>query len=152
MPRRSQPAPLPPGVAKVRLSGDTVAADVLTAILRAHPAVEILTGPDKYDDGRAYLTLRVRLDGGLGRAAPGDDLLRVLHPDAEDVPPVRDKSHHAGDCWCGELHLDASVAALYDAPRLLPPPCDRYEQDGNQRQRGVVQASPAALGGVSRVA
>ena len=69
---RGEHAPLPPGVARVRLSGDTVAADVLTAILRAHPAVEILTGPDKYDDGRAYLIVRVRMDGGLGGTVPGD--------------------------------------------------------------------------------
>jgi hypothetical protein len=52
-------APLPPGGAIVRLSGDVVAADVLVAILREHPSVEILTGPDKYDDGRQYLTVRV---------------------------------------------------------------------------------------------
>jgi hypothetical protein len=92
----SEPAP---GVAKVRLSGDTVATDVLVAILRGHPAVEILTGPDRYDDGRQYLTVRVRMDGGLGLD--------------RDVPEAA-KRHHAGDCWCGDMHLDADAAALYD--------------------------------------
>jgi hypothetical protein len=72
VPRRSRPAPLPDGVARVRLSGDTIAADVLVAILRAHAAIEILSGPDAYDDGRQYLMVRVRMDGGLGRQ-PGAD-------------------------------------------------------------------------------
>ena len=35
-----------PGVVKIRLQGDTFASDVLVTILREHPAVEILTGPD----------------------------------------------------------------------------------------------------------
>jgi len=58
--RRPEPAP---GVARVRIEGDTVAADVLAEILRGHPAVEILTGPDRYPsrygDGRQYLAVRV---------------------------------------------------------------------------------------------
>jgi hypothetical protein len=57
--RRRTFAPLPPGVAKVRLSGDTVATDVLAEILTGHPSVEVLTGPDQYDDGRRYLAVRV---------------------------------------------------------------------------------------------
>jgi len=48
-----------PGVVRVRLAGDTFAADVLAQILRDHPAVEILTGPDRYSDGRQYLLARV---------------------------------------------------------------------------------------------
>lgn len=56
-----------PGVVKVRLSGDTVGADVIAAILRDHPAIEVLLGPDRYDGDRQYLTVRVRMDGGLGR-------------------------------------------------------------------------------------
>jgi hypothetical protein len=92
------------GVARVRLSGDTVAADMLTAILRAHPAVEILTG-DQYDDGRQYLTVHVRRDGGLGRNqdVPEDSLLRILHPDRDE----------------------AATAAR--EPRLLPAPCSDYD-------------------------
>lgn len=58
----SEPAP---GVVKVRLQGDTVGADVLAVILRDHPAVEVLTGPDRYDGGRQYLLVRVRTDGSL---------------------------------------------------------------------------------------
>jgi hypothetical protein len=48
-------------VVKVRLQGDTFASDVLVTILRDHPAVEILTGPDKYDGDRRYLLVRVAM-------------------------------------------------------------------------------------------
>jgi hypothetical protein len=59
---RAEHAPTAPGVVKVRLQGDS-AADVIAGILLAHPAVEILTGPDRYDGGRQYLMVRVRADG-----------------------------------------------------------------------------------------
>jgi hypothetical protein len=90
----SEPAP---GVVRVRLQGDTVGADVLARILADHPAVEVLTGPDRYEGGRQYLLVRVRMDGGLDR----------------DVPEAA-KRHHAGACWCGDMHLNADAAALYD--------------------------------------
>lgn len=47
------------GVVRVRLQGDTFSADVLAAILREHPSVEILTGPDRYSGDRQYLLVRV---------------------------------------------------------------------------------------------
>jgi hypothetical protein len=52
-------APLPPGVVRVRLQGDTFGADVLAQILRDHPSVEVLTGPDRYSGDRQYLLVRV---------------------------------------------------------------------------------------------
>jgi hypothetical protein len=79
----SEPAP---GVVKVRLQGDSVGADVLAHILRSHPAVEVLTGPDRYDGGRQYLLVKVRMDGGLG-----------------------EQRHEAGHCWCGDLHAAWAV-------------------------------------------
>jgi hypothetical protein len=53
-------------VVRVRLQGDA-SADVIVDILRDHPAVEVLTGPDLYSGGRQYLTVRVadRDAGGL---------------------------------------------------------------------------------------
>jgi hypothetical protein len=51
-------------VVRVRLQGDTFGSDVLVQILRDHPAVEILTGPDRYDGDRQYLMVRVQADGG----------------------------------------------------------------------------------------
>lgn len=68
----SEPAP---GVVRVRLAGDTFAADVLATILREHPSVEILTGPDLYDGGRQYLLVRV--------ASPGEILARLGRTDNE---------------------------------------------------------------------
>jgi hypothetical protein len=56
---RGEHALLAPGVVRVRLQGDMFASDVLVTILREHPAVEILTGPDKYDGDRQYLLVRV---------------------------------------------------------------------------------------------
>ena len=56
---RGEHAEPAPGVVKVRLQGDTFASDVLVTILRDHPAVEILTGPDRYEGGRQYLLVRV---------------------------------------------------------------------------------------------
>lgn len=49
-----------PGVVKVRLSGD-FGADVIVRILRDHPAIEILTGPDRYSGDRQYLLVRVAM-------------------------------------------------------------------------------------------
>lgn len=48
-----------PGVVRVRLAGDASTAGVLVTILRDHPSVEVLTGPDRYDGGRHYLLVRV---------------------------------------------------------------------------------------------
>lgn len=68
----SEPAP---GVVRVRLAGDTFAADVLAQILRDHPSVEVLTGPDRYDAGRHYLLVRV--------ASPEEILARLDRTDTE---------------------------------------------------------------------
>jgi hypothetical protein len=62
---RGEHAPLAPGVVRVRLQGDS-AADAIAGILRDHPAVEVLTGPDRYDGGRQYLMVRVRHAGSAG--------------------------------------------------------------------------------------
>jgi hypothetical protein len=64
--QRGEHAPLAPGVVRVRLQGDD-AADVIAGILRDHPAIEVLTGPDLYSGGRQYLMVRVRADDGPGR-------------------------------------------------------------------------------------
>ena len=63
---RGEHAPLAPGVVRVRLQGDA-SADEIVRILRDHPAVEVLTGPDLYSGGRQYLMVRVRADDGPGR-------------------------------------------------------------------------------------
>ncbi len=118
--RRSQPAPLAPGVARVRLSGGTWETDALTAILRAHPAVEVLTGPDQYDDGRQYLTVRVRMDGGLGQirsgvadladARPAPALLRAPCGDYGPAEPY-------GPCTeCGRTRYAHEFAAMAAHP------------------------------------
>jgi hypothetical protein len=62
---RGEHAPLAPGVVRVRVQGDS-AANEIVRILREHPAVEVLTGPDLYSGGRQYLTIRV-----AGRDADG---------------------------------------------------------------------------------
>jgi hypothetical protein len=113
--RRSEQAAPAPGVVRVRLDGDTVGADVLAAILRGHPAVEILTGPDRYDDGRQYLTVRVRMDGGLNRAVPeaARDKSRCL---ASQCPPPK----------LAECQWPRCAAP----PGLLPAPCDHFEPGG----------------------
>jgi hypothetical protein len=65
-------APLPPGVVRVRLQGDTFGAGVLAQILRDHPSVEVLTGPDRYSEGRQYLLVRVASpEEILGRVEAG---------------------------------------------------------------------------------
>jgi len=63
--RRGEHAPPAPGVVKVRLTGDTFSSDVLVQILRDHPSVEILTGPDKYDGDRQYLLVQVASPAGI---------------------------------------------------------------------------------------
>ncbi len=50
-------APLPPGIVKVRLEGES-AAD-LAAQLTALPGVSVVTGPDEYPGGRLYLIVSV---------------------------------------------------------------------------------------------
>jgi hypothetical protein len=58
-PRRSQSARPGPGVAMVRLSGDTVTTDALAAILRAHPAIEVAhrrIQPERAVRGATYAT------------------------------------------------------------------------------------------------
>jgi hypothetical protein len=50
-------APLPPGVVRVRLEGES-AAD-LAAQLTTIPGVSIITGPDAYPGDRLYLTVTV---------------------------------------------------------------------------------------------
>jgi hypothetical protein len=57
--RRREFSETAPGVVRVRLQGDTFASDVLVQILRDHPAVEILTGPDRYSGDRQYLLVQV---------------------------------------------------------------------------------------------
>jgi hypothetical protein len=69
MTRRREFAEAAPGVVKVRLQGDTFGADALVTILRDHPSVEILTGPDRYDGGRQYLL--------VGVATPAEVLARL---------------------------------------------------------------------------
>jgi hypothetical protein len=54
-------------VVRVRVQGDS--AGEIVRILRDHPAVEVLTGPDLYSGGRQYLMVRVR---GVGDS-PGRD-------------------------------------------------------------------------------
>lgn len=48
-------APLPPGIVKVRLEGDS--APGLAAQMLALPGVEVVTGPDEYPGNRLYLTV-----------------------------------------------------------------------------------------------
>lgn len=54
-------APLPPGVVKVRLQGQSAAglAEKLTAL----PGVSVITGPDAYDGDRLYLLVQVKEAG-----------------------------------------------------------------------------------------
>jgi hypothetical protein len=50
-------APLPPGIVRVRLEGES--APGLAARLTAMPGVQVVTGPDEYPNGRLYLTVAV---------------------------------------------------------------------------------------------
>ncbi len=48
-------APLPPGVVRVRLEGESAAG--LAAMLTSIPGVSVVTGPDEYPNDRLYLTV-----------------------------------------------------------------------------------------------
>jgi hypothetical protein len=50
-------APLPPGIVRVRLEGQSAAG--LAARLTAMPGVSVVTGPDAYPGERLYLTVSV---------------------------------------------------------------------------------------------
>lgn len=56
-------APLPPGIVRVRLEGESAAN--LAGLLTALPGVEVITGPDEYPGDRLYLTVK------LSEEAPG---------------------------------------------------------------------------------
>src|SRR3954470_10880894 len=110
----SEPAP---GVVRVRLQGDTVGADVIARILRDHPAIEVLTGPDCYDGGRHYLLIKVASPAGVlaaigaaGGVAAARDVTQCL---ASACPPPK-----LDDCqW----------PRCASSPRLLPAPCGDYQ-------------------------
>jgi hypothetical protein len=108
----SEPAP---GVVRVRLQGDTVGADVIARILADHPAVEVLTGPDRYDDGRQYLRVRV--------AGPAEVLAAI---GAASEPPARDVARCMASS-CPPPKLPACCWPKCAAPRLLPAPCADYD-------------------------
>ena len=61
--RGRQFAPLPPGIVRVRLEGES--AGDLAARLAVMPGVSVVTGPDAYPGGRLYLTVSVE-------GVPGD--------------------------------------------------------------------------------
>lgn len=53
-------AGLAPGVVRVRLTaGDLFDADVLTEIIAAHPAAELIEKSRPYPGGRVYLTVKI---------------------------------------------------------------------------------------------
>lgn len=116
MRQRREFADLPPGVVKVRLEGDTVGADVLARILRDHPAVEILTGPDHYGGGRQYLLVKV--------ASPSEVLAAIGAAGGE--PPARDVTQCLAST-CPPPKLDDCRWPRCAAPRLLPAPCEDYD-------------------------
>jgi hypothetical protein len=140
MRQRREFADLPPGVVKVRLQGDTVGADVLAAILGDHPAVEILTGPDRYDGGRRYLLVKVasplEVLAAAGDAA-GEPARNVTQCLASACPPPK---------------LDNCQWPRCAAPRLLPAPCEDYDPAepygpcttcGRTRQAHLIAAAAA---------
>ncbi|MCW2934862.1 MAG: hypothetical protein JWM19_5824 [Actinomycetia bacterium] len=94
------------GVVKVRLQGDTVGADVIARILADHPAVEVLTGPDRYDGDRQYILVKV--------ASPAEVLARIGA--AEGEPPVRDVTQ------CLASQCPPPKLAECQWPRCAPPP------------------------------
>lgn len=55
-------APLPPGIVKVRLEGESAAG--LATRLTALPGVQVVTGPDEYPGGRLYLTVTITGEDG----------------------------------------------------------------------------------------
>jgi hypothetical protein len=50
-------APLPPGIVKVRLRGESGAA--LARRITSLPDVKVVTGPDAYSGDRLYLTVEI---------------------------------------------------------------------------------------------
>jgi hypothetical protein len=109
----SEPAP---GVVKVRLQGDTVGADVIARILRDHPAIEVLTGPDRYDGGRQYLLVKV--------ASPAEVLAAIGA--TRGKPPARDVTQCLASA-CPPPRLDNCQWPRCAAPRLLSAPCGDYD-------------------------
>ncbi|HMH90007.1 MAG TPA: hypothetical protein VK586_02865 [Streptosporangiaceae bacterium] len=65
--RQREFAPLPPGIVRVRLQGES--APALAALLPTLPGVAIVTGPDAYEGDRLYLTVAI-LGGDQARALP----------------------------------------------------------------------------------
>jgi hypothetical protein len=105
-----------PGVVKVRLQGDTVGADVIARMLRDHPAIEVLTGPDRYDGGRQCLLVKV--------ASPAEVLAAIGA--ASGGPPARDVAQCLASS-CPPPRLDDCQWPRCAAPRLLPAPCADYD-------------------------
>lgn len=66
--RQREFAPLPPGIVRVRLEGES--APALAALLPTLPGVAIVTGPDAYDGDRLYLTVAILAEGHAA-ALPG---------------------------------------------------------------------------------
>jgi hypothetical protein len=134
----SEPAP---GVVKVRLQGDTVGADVIARILADHPAVEVLTGPDRYDGGRQYLLVKV--------ASPAEVLARIGDAEGE---PVRDVTQClASQCPPPKLD-DCQWPRCAARPALLRAPCGDYRAAepygpcttcGRTRQAHLIAAAAA---------
>ena len=114
--RHRELADLPPGVVRVRLTGDTIGADVIARILVDHPAVEMLTGPDRYDGGRQYLLVKV--------ASPAELLATIGTAGGE--PPARDVTQCLASA-CPPPKLDNCQWPRCAAPRLLPAPCQDYD-------------------------
>lgn len=59
-------APLPPGVVKIRIEGQS--AQGLAEQIAKLPGVSVVTGPDAYPGDRLYLTVMVTGAGGKGKA------------------------------------------------------------------------------------
>lgn len=66
--RQREFAPLPPGIVRVRLQGES--AHALAALLPALPGVAVVTGPDVYDGDRLYMTVAI-LGEDQARTLPG---------------------------------------------------------------------------------
>lgn len=66
--RQREFAPLPPGIVKVRLSGES--SRDLADLIAGLPGVAVVTGPDAYDGERLYLTVAI-LGQDQAAALPG---------------------------------------------------------------------------------
>ena len=66
--RQREFAPLPPGIVKVRLSGES--SRDLADLIATLPGVAVVTGPDAYDGERLYMTVAI-LGEDQVRALPG---------------------------------------------------------------------------------